>query len=100
MSAAIQIDRQKLAELVRRHRIRRLSLFGSVLCEDFRPDGDIDMLVEFEPGARIGLIRLAGIELDLSDVLGRTVDLRTAADLSEQFRDEVLATAEPHYAAS
>src|SRR5213083_2315312 len=99
MNAASPLPpRPQLAEFCRRHRIRRLSLFGSVLRDDFRPDSDVDVLVEFEPGARVGLIRLAGMELELSELLGRSVDLRTAADLSEQFRSGVVAAAEPLYA--
>jgi hypothetical protein len=64
-----------------------------------RPDSDIDLLVEFEPGTRIGLLNLAGIEIELSEMLGgKRVDLRTAQDLSRYFRDEVVRTAEPQYA--
>ena len=81
----------------RRHHIRRLALFGSVLREDFRPDSDVDLLVEFVPDAHVGLIRLAGIEEELSQLLGRKADLRTAAELSRYFRDEVLKTAEVQY---
>jgi uncharacterized protein len=98
MSARIAIDREKLAEFCRRNHIRKLSLFGSVLRDDFHADSDVDVLVEFEPGARVGLIRLAGMELELSDLLGRKVDLRTAADLSRYFRDEVVKAAEVQYA--
>src|SRR5258707_1378178 len=98
MTAAITIDRARIAEFCRRHRIRRLSLFGSVLRDHFRPDSDVDVLVEFEPGARVGLITLAGSELELTELLGRKVDLRTAGELSEAFRDEVLSSAELQYA--
>ena len=93
-------DRTALAALCRRHRIRRLSLFGSVLKGADRPDSDIDLLVEFEPGAAPGLLRLAAIEAELSDLLGgRNVDLRTAQELSRYFRDEVMRTAQVQYAA-
>ena len=98
MKARVALDHKKVAELCRRHRIRKLSLFGSVLRDDFRPDSDVDVLVEFEPGSSIGLIRLAGIELELSQLMGRKVDLRTPADLSRYFRQEVLDSAEVQYA--
>ena len=83
----------------RRNHIRKLSLFGSVLRKDFSPGSDVDVLVEFDPNYIPGLIRLAGMERELSDLLGgRRVDLRTPEDLSPYFRDEVLASAEVQYA--
>ncbi|MCX5670413.1 MAG: nucleotidyltransferase family protein [Planctomycetota bacterium] len=98
MAPMIAVEREKVAEFCRRRHIRRLSLFGSVLRPDFRPDSDVDVLVEFQPGRVVGLIRLAGMERELSGVIGRKVDIRTAADLSRYFRDEVLAKAEVLYA--
>lgn len=93
-------DRDALASLCRRRHIRRLSLFGSVLHGTNRPDSDVDLLVEFEPDATPGLLGLAAIEMELSDLLGgRDVDLRTAQDLSRYFRDEVVRTAQLQYAA-
>ena len=93
-------NRTALAELCRRHRIRRLSLFGSMLKGTARQDSDIDLLVEFEAGREPGLIALAGIESELSGLIGgRRVDLRTAKDLSRHFRDTVVRTAEEQYAA-
>ena len=83
----LQVDRSKLAQFCRRNRIRRLSFFGSVLREDFGPDSDVDVLVEFEPGAKVGLLRLAALESELSELFGRKVDMRTAAVLSRYFRD-------------
>jgi len=74
-------------------------MFGSALRDDFRADSDVDLLVEFLPDARVGLIGLAGIELELSEAIGRKVDLRTPRDLSPRFRDEVLRTAALQYAA-
>jgi hypothetical protein len=89
-----------LAELCRRRQIRKLSLFGSRLKGTARPDSDIDLLVEFEPGASVSLLDMARIEIDLSQLLGGLkVDLRTAEDLSRHFRDEVVRTAEPQYVA-
>jgi predicted nucleotidyltransferase len=96
----LPLDQEALARLCRRHGIRRLSLFGSVLKGADRPDSDIDLLVEFEPGAIPGLLGMAAIEADLSKLLsGRRVDLRTPQDLSHYFRDEVERTAEVQFAA-
>ena len=94
----IDVPKDKLAAFCQRHHIQKLSLFGSVLRDDFRPDSDVDVLVEFEPGQRVGLIRLAGMELELSELLGRKVDLRTPADLSRYFRQTVLDSAAVQYA--
>jgi predicted nucleotidyltransferase len=100
MSPRLPIEREALAEFCRRHHIRRLSLFGSVLKGTARRDSDIDLLVEFEPGKEPGLLALAGMELELSQRLGgRRIDLRTPEELSRYFRDDVLRTAEVQYAA-
>ena len=100
MPNALFPDPAALASVCRKHRIRRLSLFGSTLKGAGRPDSDVDLLVEFEPRAKPGLIGMAKIELELSSLLsGRKVDLRTAEDLSRYFRDEVLRTAMTQYAA-
>src|SRR5690606_35827517 len=99
MSTRIDIPRESIAEFCRRHRVRRLALFGSVLRDDFRLDSDVDMLVEFDPQACLGLFTLAAMELELSEILGRKVDLRTPAELSRYFRDEVVESAEVLYAA-
>ena len=93
-------DKQALARLCRRHGIRRLSLFGSVLKGTDRPESDIDLLVEFEPDMVPGLLGMAAIEAELSALLGgRRVDLRTPQELSRYFRDEVVRTAEVQFAA-
>ena len=97
MNINIVVPQERVAEFCRRNRIRSLSFFGSVLSEDFGPDSDVDGLVEFEPGHRVGLIRLAGMEIELSRILGRRVDMRTPADLSWYFRQEVLDVAEVQY---
>ena len=94
----VQIPRERIADFCHRHHIRRLSFFGSVLRDDFRPDSDVDVLVEFESGHTVGLIRLAAMELELSDILGRKVDLRTPAELSRYFRQAVLDSAVVQYA--
>ena len=97
---SVEIPRDRIADFCRRHHIRKLSLFGSILRDDFRPDSDIDVLVEFEPQARGGMIRLAGIELELSDLLGRKVDLNTPGFLSRYYRDRILAEAQVQYDAA
>ena len=94
----IEIPREKIAEFCKRNHIRKLSLFGSVLHGDFGSDSDIDLLVEFDPDHIPGLIRLAGMEIELTEILGRKVDLRTAQDLSRYFRQEVIDSAEVQYA--
>ena len=94
----IEIDKERIARFCRRHRIRRLALFGSVLRDDFGPDSDVDVLVEFEDGHVPGLAFFA-MQAELSGILGRKVDLNTMQFLSRHFRDDVLAEAEPQYAA-
>ena len=95
----VEIPHANVAAFCRRHHIRKLALFGSVLRDDFRPNSDIDVLVEFEPGHVPGFIRLAGMELELSEILGgRKVDMNTPMCLSPYFRDEVLAESEMLYA--
>ncbi|MFI5143115.1 MAG: nucleotidyltransferase family protein [Thermoanaerobaculales bacterium] len=98
MSSRLNLDQQAIAAFCRKHHISRLALFGSILHGDARPDSDVDILVEFEAGSAVGLIRLGGIELELSELLGRHVDLRTPGELSPYFRDHVLAEAEVQYA--
>jgi len=93
----IAVDRRKIAMFCRRNRIRRLAFFGSVLRDDFRAGSDVDVLVEFERGASVGLIRLAGLERELSELLGRKVDMNTPGLLSRHFRDAVLKEAEVQY---
>ena len=96
----LPFEHETLAQLCRRHHIRRLSLFGSVLLGKDRTNSDVDLLVEFEIGKAPGLLGLASIEAELSALLGgRRVDLRTAQDLSPYFRSEVTRTAEVQYAA-
>ncbi|HDL52413.1 MAG TPA: nucleotidyltransferase [Proteobacteria bacterium] len=94
----INLPEGKIADFCRRNRIARLSLFGSVLREDFNENSDIDVLVEFEPTQVPGFLRLAGMEMELSELLGgRKVDMRTPDELSRYFRGEVMASAEPQY---
>ena len=95
----IQVPNKELAVFCRRHHIRRLAFFGSVLRDDFAPDSDVDVLVEFEPGSVPGLFGLARMERELAALLGgRKVDLRTPEDLSRYFRQTVLDEAVVQYA--
>ena len=80
MNPGIKIPKEQIAEFCRRNHIRRLAVFGSALRADFHPDSDIDILVEFEPEHIPGLITLSGMEIELSEILGRKVDLRTAQE--------------------
>lgn len=99
MTVTLPIDRAVLADFCRRQHIRRLALFGSRLTGAARPDSDVDLLVEFEPGGEPGLLGLAEMEAELSSLLGgQRVDLRTPRDLSRYFRDEVVRTAQVQYA--
>ena len=96
----VKMPREKLAEFCKKNHIRKLSLFGSALREDFSPDSDVDILVEFAPNTRVGLIRLAGLEIELGEILGRKVDLNTLGFLSKYYREKVLAEAEVQYDAA
>ena len=95
--ASIELPKEKIRDFCERHRVSKLSIFGSVLREDFKPSSDIDILVEFKKDAEVGFFDLAAMELELSELLGYKVDLRTADELSRYFRDEVIKTAEVQY---
>ena len=95
----ISLPSLPLAAFCRRHGIRRLALFGSVLRDDFTPESDIDVLVEFESGRTPGLA-FFGMQDELSRILGRRVDLNTPGSLSRYFRDEVLSEAQDCYVAA
>ncbi len=99
MNGRIKIKREALATFCKERRISRLALFGSILSDKFRPDSDVDVLVEFEPGTRLGLIGMAQLEMELSSLLGRKADLRTPSELSRYFRNDVLRQAEVQFAA-
>jgi predicted nucleotidyltransferase len=92
-------DKEALARLCRRHRIRRVALFGSVVRGTDRPDSDVDFLVEFEPDVVPGLLGWAEIEAEWSALVGRPVDLRTANELSPHFHQAVEQMAEVQFAA-
>lgn len=94
----IAFDRSKLQQFCVENGIKKLSLFGSVLRDDFGPESDIDMLVEFLPGEVVGFIRLARTERELSSFFSnRKVDLRTPEDISDYFRERVIAESEELY---
>lgn len=99
-SLPIKIPHDEIASFCRSHQIRKLSLFGSVLRSDFRPESDIDVLIEFEVGHTPGFLGLVRMERELSHLLGdKKVDLRTPQELSRYFRADVLAKAQVQYAA-
>ena len=93
----IKVSRPELSAFCHKHHIRRLAFFGSVLRDDFGPESDVDVLVEFDQNAKVGLIKLAGIELELGELIGRKVDLNTAGCISKYFRDKILSEAEDLY---
>lgn len=98
MTKNIVIPKDTIAEFCRRHRIHRLALFGSVLRDDFGPESDIDVLVEFEPDTNVGFFKLYDLEQELSQILGgRKVEINTPRSLSKYFRDRVDAEAETLY---
>ncbi len=98
MITALTIDRERIAQFCRDHHMRKLSLFGSVLRTDFRPDSDVDVLVEFDPEHVPGFIRLHAIEEELSQLLGNSkLDLVTPKFLNHRIRSRVLAEAEVLY---
>jgi predicted nucleotidyltransferase len=94
----IDLPKESITPFCIQHQIKRLALFGSVLRDDFRSDSDIDVIVEFVPGKRVGMLTMSKIERELSQILGgRKVDLRTPAELSRYFRDDVMQKAEVCY---
>jgi len=95
---ALQVSQDTIADFCQRHHIRRLALFGSVLRDDFGPESDVDVLVEFEPGARVGFFKLYDLEQELSQILGgHKVEINTPKSLSKYFRDQVLEEAEVQF---
>ena len=97
INANIHIPHAQIADFCQRNQIRRLSFFGSVLRDDFGLESDIDVLVEFNPNARVGLIAFAGMEIELGELLGNAVEMHTVKGLNPLFRDEVLQMAEEQY---
>ncbi len=98
MTRNIDISKDRIADFCRRHHICRLALFGSVLRDDFGPESDVDVLVEFEPDTKVGFFKLYDLEQELSGLLGgRRVEMNTPRSLSKYFRDRVLSEAEALY---
>lgn len=98
MNDKIMVSKEKIADFCHRHSIRKLAFFGSILRDDFRPESDVDVLVEFAPGTTVGFFKLYNLEQELSRILeGRKVDINTPKSLSKYFRDKVLAEAEVQY---
>ncbi len=95
--AVIELPVRQVRVFCERHQVQRLALFGSVLRDDFGPESDVDVLVEFVPGTPVTFFMLGAMQMELSEILGRRVDLRTPGDLSRYFREDVLRTAEVHY---
>ena len=93
----INITEEQIADFCQRNHIRKFAFYGSVLRDDFRPDSDIDVLVEFEPSQPIGLMEVVRMERRLSELMGRKIDLRTPKELSRYFRDKVISEAETLY---
>ena len=95
----IQLDRNTLSKFCRQKGILRLSLFGSILREDFGPKSDVDVLVEFDSRHISTLLDMVQMEMELTRIVGRKVDFRTPEDLSRQIREQVIRAAEVQYAA-
>lgn len=100
LTKRIAASPEAIADFCRRNHIRKLSLFGSVLRDDFTLESDVDVLVEFEPEAIPGFFDLVGMKEELSGILGRDVDLKTPKALSPYFRDQVLREAVPLHVAA
>lgn len=94
----LTIPHEQLAEFCRQHQIRWLALFGSVLRDDFRPDSDVDVLVEFEPGTQVGLFAISDMQHELSNLFARPVDFVLKDGLKRRIRDSVLASVQVVYA--
>jgi uncharacterized protein len=97
LQSRLGVDQDQLAELCRRHGVTKLALFGSILREDFGPESDVDVIVEFEPGTRVSYFTLGGLQQDLSDLFGRHVDVKTPTTLSRYVAGQVLESSEPIY---
>jgi uncharacterized protein len=98
-SHELHIPKERIAAFCEKHGVKRLSLFGSALRDDFGPDSDVDILVEFHPGRTPGMFGYGQMILELREIIGREVDLRTPNDLSPYFRAHVLREARPLHAA-
>jgi len=93
----VNLTKEQIAEFCQKNHIKKFAFFGSVLRDDFRSDSDIDILIDLDYNVPIGLMEIAGMEIELSKMIGREVDLSTPDDLSDYFRDKVLTQAEALY---
>ncbi|MEK7397979.1 MAG: nucleotidyltransferase family protein [Candidatus Poribacteria bacterium] len=96
-SGRINLTKEQIAEFCQKNHIKKFAFFGSVLRDDFRSDSDIDVLVEIDKKFPVGFFKMAEMEIELSEITGRKVDLRTPNELSRYFREEVLSEAEVQY---
>ncbi len=94
---AIALPYEKITGFCQQNPIAKLSLFGSILRDDFNSESDVDMLVEFIPGSKITYFDLAGMEIELTEIVGQKVDLRTPGELSRYFRQNVIDSAQTIY---
>ena len=99
MDLPIEVDRDLIAEFCRKHHLTKFAFFGSLLSDRFGPDSDIDVLFDYDQNYSMTLFGVVRMEREISDLLGRKVDMRTAEDLSRYFRDEVVQNALVQYAA-
>ncbi|MBL8136750.1 MAG: nucleotidyltransferase family protein [Acidobacteria bacterium] len=99
MTPRVPVPTAAIADFCRKWQVTEFALFGSVLRDDFRPDSDVDVLVDFEPAHAVGLIGLAALQRELAALIRRNVDLRTPNDRSPCFRDDVMHSAREQYAA-
>jgi len=99
MELPIEINQATLKVICTRYGVQKLSLFGSAIHGDFGPESDVDLLVEFKPGLQVGYFQITELQLELEDVIGRKVDLRTPGELSRYFREQVMQEAVIQYAA-
>jgi len=93
----VKLTKDQIAGFCSKNHILKFAYFGSILRDDFNSDSDIDILIELDPDARIGLLEMAKMEIELSEMIGRKVDLRTPGDLSKYFRDKVMQEADIQY---
>ncbi|MEK7399177.1 MAG: nucleotidyltransferase family protein [Candidatus Poribacteria bacterium] len=93
----IRLNKDQIKQFCEKNHIKKFAYFGSVLRDDFKSDSDVDILVDLEPDALIGLLEMAQMEIELSKMIGRKVDLRTPEDLSVYFRDKVVKEADIQY---
>jgi hypothetical protein len=93
----VSLTEEQIAEFCQKNHIKKFAFFGSILRDDFRSDSDIDILIDLDYNYKTGLMKMARMERELSETIGRQVDLRTPEDLSDYFRDKVLSEAEVLY---